>query len=100
MLRTLADIREKSVPIAVKHGVDRLSLFGSYARGDATESSDIDFLIHKGKVTDLIKYFSFVLELENAFGCHVDVVMDGSSNKEFLAEIKKDEVELYAEETA
>ena len=95
MLHTLADIREKSVPIAVKYGVDRLSLFGSYAKGEATESSDIDFFIHKGMVTDLIKYFSLVLDLEKTFGCHVDVVTNEITDQEFCRKIQNDEVVLY-----
>ena len=92
---TLNEIREKSVPIAMKHGVDRLSLFGSYARGEATEKSDIDFFIHKGEVTDLIKYFSLVLDFEQTFGCHVDIVTSEISDQEFCRLIQNDEVVLY-----
>ena len=43
----------------------------------------------------LIQYFSFVYDLEDTFGCHVDVVMDGIENKEFLSRIQGDEVLLY-----
>ena len=91
---TIEEIKKKSVPIAKKYGVKKLSLFGSYARGDADEESDVDFLIDKGKIRGL-QYFGFVLDLEDEFKCHVDVVMDGISDKEFLAEIKNDAVVLY-----
>ena len=91
---TIEEIRKKSVPIAKKYGVKKLSLFGSYARGDADEESDVDFLIDEGKIRGL-QYFGFVLDLEDEFKCHIDVVMDGSSDKEFLTEIKNDEVILY-----
>ena len=95
MCYTIEEIRQRAVPIAKKHGVARLSLFGSYARGDATDASDVDFLIHKGMVTDLIKYFSFVLDMEKNFGCHVDVVTDEISDQEFCDKIRRDEVVLY-----
>lgn len=43
---TIEEIRAKAMPIAIRYGVDALSLFGSYARGEADEKSDLDFLIH------------------------------------------------------
>jgi predicted nucleotidyltransferase len=94
---TIEYIRDKTIPIAKKHGVKRLSLFGSYARGDADGKSDVDFLIERGKIRGMIKYFSFVDDLEDELGCHVDVVTTGISDKDFLNAIKHDEVLLYAE---
>ena len=96
---TIEEIKEKAVPIAQKYGVKKLWLFGSYARGEADAESDVDFLIDEGtgKIQSLLPYFSFVLDLEDEFKCHVDVVMDRSSDKKFLAEIKQDEVLLYEE---
>ena len=98
MIYTIDEIRRKAVPIAKKYGVKRLSLFGSYARGEADEQSDVDFLIERGKIVG-IEYFGFVYDLEDEFGCHVDVVTTGISDKKFLADIREDEVLLY-EETA
>ena len=72
-----------------------MALFGSYARGTANEDSDLDFLIDEGEMRGLIQYFGFVYDLEYAFGCHVDVVMDGIEDKDFLEKIQKDEVILY-----
>ena len=95
MCFTMEEIIQKSVPLAQKYGVRRLGLFGSYARGEAKEESDLDFLINEGNMRGLIQYMSFVNDLEDAFGCHVDVVMDGIRDQEFLNAIKKDEVVLY-----
>lgn len=94
---SVEEIRGKVVPIAKKHGVKRLSLFGSYARGEANHGSDVDFLIERGKIRGLLGYFSFVNDLEDELKCHVDVVSSGISDKEFLAAIKNDEVLLYEE---
>ena len=91
---TIEKIREKVIPIAKKYGVKKISLFGSYARGEADEKSDLDFLFKKGRVLGL-EYFGFVNDLEDEFKCHVDLVSEGISDKEFLAEIKNDEVILY-----
>jgi len=95
MVYTMNEIKEKSIPIAQKYGIQRLGLFGSYARGEQTENSDLDFLIDEGKLRGLYQYMGFVLDLEDSFGCHVDVVMDGIEDLDFLERIKKDEVILY-----
>lgn len=95
MIYTLDEIREKAVPIAEKYGIRRLGLFGSYARGEQNEKSDLDFLIQKGRIRGLVQYMGFVLDLEDAFGCHVDVITDGIEDKDFLNSIKEDEVLLY-----
>ena len=99
MIYDIETIRAKTVPIAKKYGVKKMWLFGSYARGEADDESDIDILIDRGKIVG-IQYCGFVCALEKELGCHVDVVLTGSSDKEFLAAIRKDEVELYEEESA
>lgn len=94
---TIEEIRRIAAPIAKAHGVKRLSLFGSYAKGEADENSDVDFLVEKGKILGLIKYLSFVYALEDALNCHVDLVTATSSDKNFIDRIKTDEVTIYEE---
>ena len=45
MIYSLDQIRDAITPIAEKYRIPAVYLFGSYARGTATEDSDIDFLI-------------------------------------------------------
>ena len=45
---TVAEIRQLILPIAQRYGVERVFLFGSYARGDAMPGSDIDLRIDSG----------------------------------------------------
>lgn len=91
---TLEEIKIKAVPIAKKYGVKKFSLFGSYARGDANKHSDLDFFYEGGNFRGF-GYFGFIDELEKEFKCHVDLVSGGIKDKNFLAEIKNDEVILY-----
>ncbi|KZX14077.1 nucleotidyltransferase family protein [Methanobrevibacter oralis] len=95
MIYTIEEIKEKTIPIAKKYGIDSMSLFGSYARGEATENSDVDFYIDKGDIKGLLDYIGFVQDLEDIFNCHVDVVSTGIQDKTFLALIKKDGVLIY-----
>lgn len=96
MLYTIDEIRTKAMPIAIRYGVDALSLFGSYARGEADEKSDLDFLIQKGSMKGLLSYCGMIADLEDVFQCHVDLVIKNAiKDKQFLETIGKDEVNLY-----
>ena len=86
MVYSIDEIRKRIVPIVIKYGIDSIALFGSYARGEATEESDLDFVMDKGDLKGL-RYVSLINDLEREFECHVDVVSKDSSNKEFLLSI-------------
>ena len=97
MCYTVDEIKAKTTPIAKEYGVKKMSLFGSYARGEANDNSDVDLYIDKGHLKSLLQYFSFVDELEKNLGCHVDVVTTGIEDKLFLENIIKEGVLLYEE---
>lgn len=97
MRYTINEIRDRTTPIAKAYGIGRMSLFGSYARGEAKEDSDVDLYIERGKLKSLLKYFDFIYELENALDCHVDVVTTGIEDKQFLSAIMQEGVLLYEE---
>ena len=92
---SLDEIYRISIPIAEKHGVAKLYIFGSYARKEATENSDIDLLIDKGNVHNLLDYFAFVSDLEDSFEKHVDVVTVTCNDKEFVEKVMKEAILIY-----
>jgi predicted nucleotidyltransferase len=72
---SLEAIREGAKPIAEKYGVVSLELFGSYADGTASESSDADFLAQFAvPVPSIFKVMGFREELSKSLGLPVDVV--------------------------
>ena len=93
---TIDEIKNISVPIAQRYGVKAVYLFGSYARNEADENSDIDIVIDKGKIQGL-QFVSFTLDLEDRFGKRVDVLTTYSLPDDLRQEILSDEVLLYAE---
>ena len=92
---TLDEIRSIAAPIAKDYGVDALYLFGSYARGQATEKSDVDLHIEKGQMKTLLHIIAFQLDMEEALGRRVDVITSDINDKAFLERIRPDEVTLY-----
>lgn len=70
---TIKDIEKLVKPIAEKYEVKELYLFGSYARGEADESSDLDFLVYGGENFKLTMIFSLAEELRKVLKKDVDV---------------------------
>ncbi len=61
-------------PYAMDHyGVDKIGVFGSAARGEQTENSDVD-IFYIGKALSLFTMDNFQCELEKLLGCKVDIV--------------------------
>lgn len=91
---TIEDIRSAVVPLAEEYGAARVSLFGSFARGEASESSDIDILLEKGSIRGM-QVLDFQDALSEALGRPVDVVTTAGASERFLSKIRRDEVTLY-----
>ena len=91
---TIEDIRYAVVPLAEEYGAARVSLFGSFARGEASESSDIDILLEKGSIRGM-QVLDFQDALSEALGRPVDVVTTAGASARFLSKIRRDEVTLY-----
>ena len=92
---TLKEIRERVTPLAKEYGIDNLYLFGSYARGEAQQSSDVDFHCDPGKLSGL-KFVSFQMDLEKTLGKKVDLLATGSMDETIREEARQDEILLYA----
>ena len=94
---TVQEICEKVIPIAKQYGVERMYLFGSYARGDAKAKSDIDFRIDRGKISNYFKLAEMYYDVEKSLNTKVDLLPTCGFDEEFLAKIKDEEVLIYAE---
>jgi len=73
----LSGKREEILRIAQKHGARNVRVFGSVARGEADEASDIDFLVDMEPGRSLFDLGGLQTDLENLLGCRVDVVTEG-----------------------
>ncbi|QNK40424.1 nucleotidyltransferase family protein [Caproicibacter fermentans] len=96
-MMTVEEIKKTVQPIAKKYGVKRVYLFGSYARGDTTEHSDVDLRVDKGSLRGMFALCGLYTELEDALRMKVDLLTTGSLDEDFLNRIKNEEVLLYAE---
>ena len=92
---SIDDIRAIIAPIAAQHGVDRIYLFGSYARGEATAHSDIDLRVDKGCLHDMFALGALYSDLEESLNKDLDLLTTGSLDEAFLHSISGEEVLLY-----
>ena len=72
----LKEKRETILQIAAQHGVRNVRVFGSAARGEADEESDLDLLVEMEPGRSLLDHAALWLELQEVLGRRVDVVSD------------------------
>lgn len=90
----VSEKREEILRIAAKHGVRRVQVFGSVARGDAGPQSDVDFLIEVGPRHSPFFPGGLVADLEALLGRHVDVVEPEGLYEPLRAVVLKEAVPL------
>ena len=94
---TLHEIQEVVSRLAKQYGAKRVYLFGSYARGEATPKSDLDFRIDKGQLRSLFQLSGMQLALENGFQKNLDLLTTQMLTPQFLNDIRPEEVLIYAQ---
>lgn len=92
---SIEEIQDQITPIAMRYGVERVYLFGSYAKGCATAASDIDLRIDKGLLRGLFALSGMRLDICDALSKDVDLLTTNSLDESFRDRIKDDEVLIY-----
>jgi predicted nucleotidyltransferase len=72
----LREKREAILQLAAKHGARNVRVFGSVARHEADEQSDIDFLVEMEPGRSLLDMGGFLMDLRELLGREVDVVTE------------------------
>ena len=97
---TIDEIEKIVAPIASRHGISRVYLFGSYAKGVATTTSDVDLCVDASGLRGLLALSGLYLDLQEALQKNLDLITTNSlkRNKDatFLANLRKEQVLIYA----
>ena len=89
-LQQIVDILAKAKPeLQKKYPLSELAIFGSYARGDATEESDIDVLVDFNDKIG-IEFISLAFDIEDLFKAKVDVVSKGGIKPAYFEYVAQD----------
>ncbi len=92
-------IKEHSNEIEFKFGVKKLALFGSVARNENTEKSDLDFVVEyeKGKL-GFHSYVGLAVYLEAIFNTKVDLALYNKLRPSIVNDVRKDLIMVFGEE--
>jgi predicted nucleotidyltransferase len=97
-LETLRKFTPQLNQIAQKHGIEKLYVFGSIARGEATSKSDVDFLVEMEPKASLFGVAGFSFEAEKLLALRVDVIpaslLPEITDRVFVQNIQREVVAL------
>ena len=90
----LREKREDILRLATQYGASNVRVFGSVARGEADEQSDIDLLVDLEQGRSLFDLAGLLVDLEDLLGCNVDVVPEDSLRERIRGRVLKEAVTL------
>ena len=88
--------KEKIIEICNRNDISYCALFGSFARGEATEKSDIDLLVRFSKPIGW-KFYGIAEDLQDVLGKKVDLATEGMLNKYIRESVLRDLKVIYEE---
>jgi predicted nucleotidyltransferase len=101
MIYTIDEIKERIRPVAEKYNLPAVYLFGSYARGEADEKSDIDIMIDRTgtKVTGVWECVAVFEDMKDSLEKEIDMIttfgLADSKNARFKHNVEREKVVLY-----
>lgn len=94
MNKELQEIKEKVIPILKEHKVTKAGIFGSYARGEQKNKSDVDILVEIPDNRSLLEVIGLKIALEDKIKKKVDLVEYECIRKELKNSILNDEIQI------
>lgn len=90
----IQDNRDKIFSIAEKYGARNVRFFGSWARGEANQDSDVDFLVDMEPGHSLLDRIALKQDLEDLMNCRVDVATPGTLHELIKEQVFKEAISL------
>lgn len=90
----LRAIQLQIIPILKKADVSRSFVFGSYARGEVNDESDLDLIVEFGKRKSLLDVAELYVELKEKLGMEVDLLTPEAISPHLKKYIENDKVRI------
>ncbi|MCX5672431.1 MAG: nucleotidyltransferase family protein [Planctomycetota bacterium] len=94
MPAVLKEKREEILRIAARRGAYNVRIFGSVARGEADDASDLDVLVDMEGGRSLMDLGGLLMDLQDLLGCKVDVVTEPGLRERIRERVLKEAVPL------
>ena len=99
MILTIDEIRAKIRPICDQYKIEKVWLFGSYARGEAREDSDVDLHVKAAEEMRFLELGGFYADLKEALGKEIDLITRiPEEYKIFKKYVEREEILIYDSE--
>jgi len=108
MIYTIEELKQIITPIARKYNIPTVYIFGSYARNEADENSDVDVLIQRkgSKILTLFDLGSLYNDLNEELGKGLDLITEDSLSQDdikrrtpwFLENLQKERITVYEQQ--
>ena len=89
------EIREKIIAILTGYGAVKISIFGSFARGEERPDSDIDIIVRFKQPKSLIQLIGIEEEVKMAIDRNIDLLTENSISPYLVEAIRRDEVVIF-----
>ena len=90
--------KQQLYQIAARHGISRIYVFGSVARGESKDASDVDFLIEMDENVSALGVGAFQYEAEQLLGIRIDVIptfaLQNVEDQAFVQSVRSDSVAI------
>lgn len=86
--------REAILEVARRYGAQDVRVFGSVARGDAGEGSDLDLIVRFEPGRSLLDHGGLVMDLRELLGIDVDVIDEEAMRERFRNRAMKEAIPL------
>ena len=90
----MALLRQHKVALMQQFAVSDIAIFGSLARDEASDTSDIEVLVQFDGPTTPENFFGLQFYLEDLFSCGIDLVADQALRKEFRAHVEQEAIHV------
>jgi predicted nucleotidyltransferase len=94
MREVVEELKSKIIPVLQQHDVIHAAIFGSFARGEEREDSDLDILVEFGEGKSLLDLVGLKLELEELLKRKIDVVTYNALHPEIRERVLEEQVAI------
>ena len=92
---SVEEIKQKISPILLKYHIKKASVFGSFAKQTANQSSDVDILVELEPSLSLLDFVGIKIEMEDALNRRVDLVEYDALKPAIKKSILESQVSIY-----
>lgn len=92
--QTIREKRDAILQIAAHYGAHDVRIFGSVARGDATEQSDLDLIVRFEPGRSLLDHGGLLMDLQDLLQMKVDVIDEDGMRPRFRQQVSKEAIFL------